>query len=158
MPAVTPEEKQSVLDEEHVRLLALFHYVSGALTCAGSLLAALWAAFVATMFTAFPVEAREAMSEEALRQMQVMPKIMAGVVAIMAVAGVGYGVLEIVAGRCISQHRARVFTIVVAVPRLLFIPWGTILSVFTMLVLERASVEALYRRRAAGNIGGQTPV
>jgi len=157
MPAVTPEDKQSVLDEEHLRLLALFHYVSGALTCVGSLLAALWAAFVATMFTAFPAEAQAGLSEEAWRQMQVMPKVMAGVVAMMAVAGVIYGVLEIVAGRCVSQHRARVFTMVVAVPRLLFMPWGTILSVCTMLVLERASVEALYRR-AAGNIGGQTPV
>jgi hypothetical protein len=155
---VTPEEKQSVLDEEHLRLLALFHYVSGALTCAGSLFAALSAVFVATMSTAFPVDGQERLSEEALRQMQVMPQVMAGVVAIVAVAGVILGVLEIVAGRCVSQHRARVFTMVVAVPRLLFIPWGTILSVFTMLVLERASVEALYRRRAGGNIGGHTPV
>ena len=151
MPIVTPEDMQSVLDEEHLRLLALFHYVSGALTCAGSLLAALWAAFVGAMFTAFPAEAQAGLSEEALRQMQVMPKVMAGVVAIMAVAGVMYGVLEIVAGRCVSQRRARVFTIVVAVPRLLFMPWGTILSVCTMIVLERASVEALYRRRAAGS-------
>jgi Mn2+/Fe2+ NRAMP family transporter len=155
---VTPEDKQSVLDEEHLRLLAMFHYVSGALTCVGSLFAALSAVFVATMSTAFAVEGQKGLSEEALRQMQVMPQVMAGVVAIMAVAGLVFGVLEIVAGRCLSQHRARVFTILVAVPRMLFIPWGTILSVVTVLVLERASVETLYRRRAAGNIGGQAPV
>ena len=147
---MTPDEKQTVLDEEHLRLLAMFHYISGALTCVGSLFAALWAVLVGTLATAFPAESQAGLSEEALRQMQVMPRVMVGVVAFMAVAGVVYGVLEIVAGRCVSQRRARVFTIVVAVPRLVFIPWGTALSVFTLLVLERASVEALYRRTADG--------
>jgi hypothetical protein len=76
-----------------------------------------------------------------------MPVFMMAFFGIMALMGVVYGVLQIVAGRCISQRRARVFTVIVAIPRLVFIPYGTMLSVFTLLVLERASVQQLYRRQ-----------
>jgi len=65
--------------------------------------------------------------------------------------GLAYGVLEIVSGRFISQRRRRVFSLVVAVPRLLFIPYGIILSIFTLLVLERPSVRQLYRESTPAN-------
>ena len=49
----------------------------------------------------------------------------------------------------IGRRRRRAFTLVVAIPRLIFIPYGTILSIFTLLVLERASVKQLYREASA---------
>ena len=65
------------------------------------------------------------------------------------VLGVAYGVLEIVAGRLISRRRRRMFTLLAAIPRLLILPYGMILSLFTLLVLERASVKQLYREAAS---------
>jgi hypothetical protein len=35
--------------------------------------------------------------------------------------------------------------LIVALPGLVFLPYGTMLSAFTFVVLERASVEKLYR-------------
>jgi hypothetical protein len=34
------------------------------------------------------------------------------------------------------------------IPRLIFLPYGLILSIFTLIVLERATVKALYQRSA----------
>jgi hypothetical protein len=144
---MTPEEKHAIVDDEHLRLLALFHYIFGGITVAFALLGVVWAAFVATIFAAFPPVPPGGANEEFARQFQAMPAFMMAFFGIMALMGVVYGVLQIVAGRCISQRRARVFTVIVAIPRLVFIPYGTMLSVFTLLVLERASVQQLYRRQ-----------
>jgi hypothetical protein len=63
--------------------------------------------------------------------------------------GVAYGILEIVSGRLISRRKARVFTLIVAIPRLVLLPYGLILSIFTLIILERPSVKLLYRRSAS---------
>jgi hypothetical protein len=148
---VTPEEKQAVLDEEHLRLLAISHYISGGVTVVLSMLGSLWSVVVGSMFTAFPMPPQPGLSEEAARQMQVMPKVMLVVFGLFAAAGLTYGILEIISGRCIRQRRGRVFTQIVALPRLVFFPWGTALSIVTLMVLERGSVEALYRSGAAAS-------
>lgn len=58
-----------------------------------------------------------------------------------------YGILEIISGRCLSARKRRLFTLIVAIPRLLFLPYGLILSIFTLIVLERRTVKALYERK-----------
>ena len=35
---MTPEEKHAIVDDEHLRLLALFHYIFGGITVAFALL------------------------------------------------------------------------------------------------------------------------
>lgn len=70
---------------------------------------------------------------------------------VFLVLGIAYGVLEIISGRFISLRRRRIFTLVVAVPRLLLIPYGMILSIFTLLVLERPSVKQLYRESSSAD-------
>jgi carbon starvation protein CstA len=56
-----------------------------------------------------------------------------------------FGILEIVSGRYISKRKRRLFSIVVSVPRILAVLYGTMLSIFTLLVLERKTVKELYR-------------
>src|SRR5438309_1197036 len=48
---MSPDERQAVLDEEHLRLLALFHYISGAMTLAFSLFFGAWMVFMGALFT-----------------------------------------------------------------------------------------------------------
>jgi TRAP-type C4-dicarboxylate transport system permease small subunit len=43
---MSPDERQAVLDDEHLRLLALFHYISGGMTLAFSLLFGVWFTFM----------------------------------------------------------------------------------------------------------------
>ena len=145
---MTHEEKQAVLDEEHLRLLALFHYIVGGITVAGGLFMGVWAVFMAVVFASAPPTFPAGANEELARQMQAMPAFMMAFFGMFAGVVVLFGVLQIVAGRCIAQRRARLFTLLVAIPRVLFIPFGTLLSIFTFIVLERASVQQLYRPAA----------
>jgi hypothetical protein len=143
---LTPEERQAVLDEEHLRLLSLFHYISGGITVVFSLLFGLWTAFVSTMFASFP-PIRQSSAEAAVPpQLQYRPETMFAVFGIFCAMGIAYGILEIVAGRFISQRRGRVFILIAALPRVMFISYGAILTIFTLLVLDRPSVRQLYRR------------
>jgi len=142
---VTPEEKQSVLDEEHLRLLSLFHYVSGGITVAFSLFFGVWIVFAAVMFAFLPPPTHGCAEGAAPHHGQAIPVVMLVIFGVLFAIGVAYGILEIVSGRFISRRRRRVFSFVVALPRLLFLPYGLILSIFTLLVLERPSVKQLYR-------------
>jgi hypothetical protein len=135
-------EAQRIIDAEHLRLLALFHYISGALTSAFSLFFGVWMVFMAAMFAFIPPVPAGAGAAPASPHGP--PFIVFAAVGVFFVLGLVYGVLEIVSGRFISLRRQRVFSLVVAVPRLLLIPYGMILSIFTLLVLERPSVKQLY--------------
>ena len=99
---MSPDERQAVLDDEHLRLLALFHYISGGMTLAFSLLFGVWFTFMGAVF-ALVSEAHAARANVVL------------------------------SGRYISQRRRWLFSFIVSLPRVLFIPYGVILTVFKQL-------------------------
>lgn len=53
-------------------------------------------------------------------------------------------VLTAIAGRCLGRYRARMFCIVVAALSCLNVPLGTILGVFTLIVLMRPNVTRIF--------------
>jgi hypothetical protein len=142
---VTPEEKQAVVDEEHLWLLSLFHYISGGMTILGSLMAAAWAVFVGVVATSLPFEGSP--NPPDAEQMAAIQMVMAAMAGMVAAVLFCYGVVEIVVGRLISQRRARIFTLVAGLPRIAFIPYGMILTALTFIVLDRSSVQTLYQAR-----------
>ena len=149
---MTPEERQSVLDAEHLRLLTLFHYVSGGMT----ILMAAWFGFMIGMMSFVfawapkPVAAQKcgpvADPQPCAGGAEFEPpfEIFLAIFGFVALLLLALGIVQIISGRSIARRKRRVFSIVVAVPGLVFIPYGTLLSIFTFLVLERNSVRALY--------------
>lgn len=141
---MTDQERQAVVDDEHLRLLTLFHYISGGMTIAFSLLFMLWLAFMAAVFSSLgPISAGE--DRVANPQLHGPPTAFFLIFGLFLALGLAYGVLELCAARFLSHRRRRVFALVSAIPRLVFIPYGTILSVLTLIVLERPSVKQLFR-------------
>ena len=146
---MSAETNQHVIDEEHLRLLALFHYISGGITVAFSSMFGVMFGMMSAMATLMPIHApapcpdadpctnTPAMPEE-------FPGIFFGIFGVLLLLFLIFGVLEIISGRYISKHRRRVFSIVVSIPRILLFPYGTILWIFTLLVLERKGVQELY--------------
>jgi hypothetical protein len=59
------------------------------------------------------------------------------------------GVLNVISGLCLRARKGRTFSLVVAGINCLYIPLGTLLGVFTIIVLLRDSVRELY---AAGGL------
>lgn len=152
---VNPDERQRVMDEEHLRLLALFHYISGGMTVACAAFFGFMAAMMTFVFSAMPPPAVQPCAEQdpcgaPAAAIEPFPAtlflVFFGTFATLMLA---LGVLEILSGRCIARRRRRVFSLVIAIPRLLAFPYGTLLSIFTLLVLDRSTVKALYAPPAA---------
>jgi hypothetical protein len=128
-------------DEEHLRLLSLFYYV-----CAG--LAAFFACIPLIHVTvglalllhphAFDTPNNQAHPEKFVGLLFV---VMGGMFVLL---GWAFAACVAYAGRCLGQRRNYTFCMVMAGVACLFMPFGTILGVFTIIVLVRPSVKALF--------------
>ena len=130
------EVQQSIIDQEHVRLLSIAYVVSACLSALFSLLPLVYV-FVAVFFMSLakhaPPDSKGPSPEIAL---WMFCFIGLGIfVAMMAM-----GVLKLLVSQRLKQRRSRMFCMVVAVLSCLEIPYGTLLGVFTFLVLARPSV------------------
>ncbi len=64
--------------------------------------------------------------------------------AAVILAGLALATATFIAGRCIKARRRHLYCIVVAALECLFMPFGTVLGVFTIIVLMRESVKRLF--------------
>jgi hypothetical protein len=143
--------RRRILDEEHLRLLALFHYISGALTIA---FASLFIFHL--MFIVFAMNNPEIFGvPQGSEEFEVMPQQLLGIFAAfigsIVIGGIIYGIVQIVSGRFISRRHYRTFSFIAVFPNILLIPYGTLLAIFTLIVLERPSVKALYADQQGRN-------
>lgn len=135
-------DDQSRRDDEHLRLLSIFHFVVGGLAVAGI-------AFLCLHFLIFQfVIANPAMWKgnpnpppAEFFQMFVWFYVFMGLVLVTA------GGLNVLSGLFLRRRTNRTFSLVVAGLDCLQIPCGTILGVFTIVVLTRDSVRVSYEAR-----------
>ena len=126
-------------DVEHLRLLAIFHFVVAGV-------AALFACFplihlcigIAIVTGAFPGG----------NGGNAMPPFVGWFFILFAsfaiTIGWAFAICLTFAGRSLQQHRRRIFCIVVAALACTFFPFGTVLGVLTIIVLCRPSVKDLF--------------
>ena len=166
-PAVTPPlAYQSPVpfarDLEHLKLLAIGHYLYGGLTMACSSIFIIYivigvmalrnpamfnpppATGPASTAPAAPIPPR-APAPPPGPPPQVFGWMFAGFGTTAVVVGWTAGILTIISGRCIRRQRARLFSMTVAGINCLNVPLGTALGVLTFLVLLRDSVARMYR-------------
>ncbi|MBL9180170.1 MAG: hypothetical protein JNM65_19060 [Verrucomicrobiaceae bacterium] len=135
-------------DAEHLRTLVICHYVTVGLTLLMSAFIPLHYAIMRMVITN-PEFTRE--MERARAGGQPMPfdpqqffalfqwfYVLAGVFMLAAV------ILTVMSGRFIQRRVNRTFSIVVSGFLCLFFPFGTLLGIFTIIVLTRESVARLY--------------
>lgn len=123
-------------DLEHLKLLSIFHYIMGGLVALGSCILLIHFTLGVLLATG-AIEANDPNAKAV--------GILLILVALTFIAlGWTYAILLILAGRKLGRHTSRTFCFVVAGISCICIPWGTILGVFTMVVLVRDSVAALF--------------
>jgi hypothetical protein len=66
--------------------------------------------------------------------------------AVFFLAGVTMAICILIAGRCLSRRKRYSFALVIACIECLFVPFGTILGVFTIVALSRDSEGIVLRR------------
>jgi hypothetical protein len=133
--------RQSVLDAEHLRLLGLGYLLSAIMSAVFSLMGlfyALMGAVITSSANAMPASAN-----------QPPPELFAWIFGIF---GIGFFVVMITAAvlkfltyRFLKERRNRIFCLVIAGFSCLELPYGTALGVCTFLVMNRRSVEELFR-------------
>ena len=122
-------------------MLAIFHYIVAGLAALFSLFPLLYTTigaifiFVARHGTA---KAGEELPPEFLGW------IFVGLGSFLFLLGITMAICILIAGRCLSRCRCYSFTLVMACVECLFIPFGTILGVFTIIALSRESVKTLF--------------
>jgi hypothetical protein len=138
MDAIPPAV--STKDSEHLKLLSIFHYVVGAI-------GAFFACFplIHVILGVLMVASPDAMGgKHGDAPPPVFGILMAGFGMLFVLIGWAAAICTVISGRMLAQRRRRIFSLVTAAVLCLFMPFGTILGIFTIIVLSRDSVKRLY--------------
>jgi len=130
-------------DAEHLQLLAIFHYVVAGLAAVFSFFPLLYTTvgaifiFAARHGTARPGE-------------DLPPEFLGWIFAVLGsvlfLIGIAMAICILMTGRSLALRKRYSFVLVMACIECLFIPFGTILGVFTIVVLSRESVQGLFSK------------
>lgn len=128
-------------DVEHLRLLKIGYFVNAGLTAFISMFGLMYVSIGGAVASAVAKEAGRGRGD-------VDPKLIGMLFAfvglVIVVFGFGSAVLNFLAAKGLEQRRRRTLCYVAAVFSCLSIPWGTILGVFTFIVLNRPTVRAMF--------------
>jgi hypothetical protein len=133
-------EEPNKKDVEHLRMLAIFHFVSAGLALAGLAFLALHYSVMQAVF-ADPEMFKNVKGGPPPQEFFAFMKIFYAVGSIWFVLS---GVSNLMSAIYMRRRTHRVFSMVVAGFNCLYMPLGTLLGVFTFVVLGRDSVIAMY--------------
>jgi hypothetical protein len=135
-------ENQVHSAERQLDLLAIFHYVLGGILALMSFFPLLYMSFIWHLLH----------NPEVMRSQSPPPAILGTILlaAGIAIAAMGWAWagLIMLAGRFLQKRRNRIYCLVVGAMACMFQPFGTILGVFTIVILLRPDVEALFRMQS----------
>ncbi len=124
-----------------MRLLAIFHYIVAGLAALFSLLPLLYT----TIGAVFIFAARHGTPKPGE---ELPPEFLGWIFLVVGLLlfllGIAIAICILIAGRCLSRCKHYTFALVMACIECLFVPFGTILGVFTIIALSRESVKTLF--------------
>jgi hypothetical protein len=125
-------------DQQHLDLLGIFHYVVAGISALFSMIPVIHLAMGLAMVTGhFPHKPGE--PDPAM-----FGWIFVAIGAAFILFGLTFSALLAYAGRCLRQRRRYTFCLVMAAISCAFMPFGTVLGIFTLIVLTRPSVKSLF--------------
>ena len=120
-------------DEKYLKLLSVFHYVVGGL---------------AACFACIPIIHLSIGIAMLVGAIDDAPEFVGALLVLIAIFAMLMGwtlaVCIIIAGRCLAKRKRYMFCLVMAAISCVFMPFGTVLGVFTIIVLMRPSVKELF--------------
>jgi len=125
-------------DEEHLRLLSIFHYIVGGILGLTACIPIIH--FVLGLFFVIGGAASNGNGGPPAA----LGLIFMGVASVLILIGWTVAGSAILAGRFIKQRRRHTFCVAVACVLCLFMPLGAILGIFSLIVLNRVTVKSLF--------------
>jgi hypothetical protein len=141
------EERQAIVDGEHLRILSICYYVSAGTTAVFSLFG-LFYGFMGLFFMSAADRLQAPPGQSPPPQFVGLLFGLFGFGLFTTLVAVA--ILKFIVARRLKEHRARTFCMIVAGVSCLGIPFGTILGVFTFVVLLRPSVMQLFEANDSG--------
>ena len=126
-------------DIRHLDLLSLFHYIVGGITALTSCLPIIHVIIGLSMVSGKLFEESNGSAPPAF-----IGWIFVIIGAVFIVLGLSIAVCMIVAGGKLKKRKNRVFCMVVAGIECMFMPFGTVLGVFTLIVLNKESIQEIF--------------
>jgi len=138
LPLIPRDQRK--IDADHLKMLAIFHFVGAGLAVVGLLFLLGHYAVMHAVFTNPKFFENQKGGPPPAELFAIMKWFyLAGAVWFMS-----SGVLNLISGLCLRARKGRTFSLVVAGINCLHIPLGTVLGVFTIVVLVRDSVREQY--------------
>jgi hypothetical protein len=131
-------------DQEHLRLLSIFHYVLAGFACLLPLFSLIYIGMGVLVLSGKMSGGKHAPGDA------LGGWFFIAFGAIFFFAGVVGATLNILAGRALAKHERRTLCLVVACLNCLHMPLGTLLGVFTLVVLSRPTVKLLFEGAPSG--------
>ena len=140
-------------DLEQLRLLSIFHYVLGGLIAFFACIPFIHL-FVGIMFLTQDFPHQPDQPEFPVKLFGLMFTI---IPLIFILGGWTLAVCTVIAGRKLSNQHGYLFCFVVAAILCAFVPFGTVLGVFTIIALSRDSVKQLFNESNPAAYGNTPP-
>ena len=134
-------------DTEHLRLLAIFHYIVSGLAALFSFFPMLYT-IIGSIFIFAARHGTPKPGEELPPEFLGWIFIVLG--SFLFLLGIAMAICILIAGRCLSRRKCYSFALVIACIECLFIPFGTILGVFNRCAFASVGERIILR----GNFGG----
>ena len=143
METPSPNPQQNT-DNEHLKLLCIFHYVVSGM-------AALFACFpiIQLVFGLFFILAPEKFGHGSQQPPALIGWFFVVFASVFILLGWTFAALLLIVGRFLARRKHYTFCFVAVCVACLFMPFGTVLGVFAILVLNRQSVKGLFNPRPA---------
>lgn len=136
-PALSPE------DASQLRLLSIFHYVIAGLTALFSLFPLIHVGIgIATLTGAMPMESNGGPASPG--EARLFGWMFIGIGSMLVLCGLTLAGFMAYAGRCLARQRRHTLCLVVAAMSCMLMPLGTVLGVFTLIVLVRPAVKSAF--------------
>jgi hypothetical protein len=145
-------ELQRIRDEEHLKLLSIFHYVSGGITAFSGLFPLIY-----VLMGAFLLAVPGSHATDDVAVVRGMGSMFLAFGVLFSSVFLTFAAMKIYAGYCLARRTNRLYCLVVAGISLIGFPFSTILGIFTLIVLLRDSVRDLFPATHEAVPGGPAP-
>lgn len=125
-------------DLEHLHLLSIFHYVVGGVAALFALIP------VIHLVLGFGMMAGNFEPGDSVGR--AIGCFFVGFASLAILLGLSFAACMVLAGRFLARRERYTFCLVMAALACMFVPFGTVLGIFTILVLMRDSVKLLFGR------------
>src|SRR5215472_2486188 len=121
--------RQSILDEEHLRLLRIGYFIHGGITAFFSLFGLMYI-FMGILVSSLPMTGTDGAGPPP----RFIGVIFAVMGAVFVVVGGVFAVLQFLAAQGLGRRRSRTLCLVAAAVSCIFIPYGTALGICTFIL------------------------